>query len=200
MAYFPREETETVELFDVEYERDDAGDIVTQGGRPKVLSRKPTGQSLTVVRKDAPVDVTRVYLAEFEAAANLDKRIKALTKELTESEQTDVEYDALQDRINELKKKPDQLSAMCAYIASSLKSWDYFASKADYEAKKPVELQPAALRANCDPRVLGQIVDFLSGRRAEEIAGGKDSAESSPDSSRTTELSEAARTSTQTLQ
>jgi hypothetical protein len=198
MPYFPKEETETIDLFDIEYERNDSGDLVTEKGQPKVLSRRPTGQNLEVIRKDVPVNVSRIYMAELEAAQNLDKRIKALTEQLLKNEQTDQEYDALQGRITELKTKPDSLSAMCGYIASSLKQWDYFASKADFEAGNPVPLEPAEIRAKCDPKILGQIVDFLNGRYEEDARLGKGSPVASQSGSSQKELSESAQASTLT--
>lgn len=199
MPYFPKEESETIELAKVVYDTDENG-IVMQGGRPKVLSRTLTGDTLTIVRKDSPVGVRRSFYTQFQAAQSREKRIAGLGKKLEDPDLPQAEYDRIAANIEEQSDKPSSFDLMCRFVADSLKSWDYYATRADYEAGRPIELTAEAIRTTCDPDILSQVIDHLNNRAEVEAAEGKESPAVSPNGSSPKEALESAQTSTATMQ
>lgn len=186
--YFRKKATETIELAEVIRDKDG-----------KVTSRRLTGESLSFVRKDTPVDVQRTFMVQFAQAQAIEQRIKNLQAQQTNPDISDEEFLKLAGRIEEFQKKPDALYWMCQYIASSLQSWDYCASEEDANQNRPIPLETEAIRQRCDVAILAQIVDYLNKSGREDEREGKDLAENSPSGSRTKEASAVVRTSTSTM-
>lgn len=199
MPYFPKEDTEVIHLAKVIYATD-ANGIVMEGGRPKVLSRTLTGDTLSIVRKDSPVGVRRSFYTQFQAAQGREKRIAALGKKLDNPDLPSADFERIETDIAEQSDKPGSFDLMCRFVADSLKSWDYYATREDYEAGRPIELTQEAIRATCDPDILSQVIDHLNNRAETEAAEGKESPAVSPNGSSPKEALETAQTSTATMQ
>ena len=196
MPYFPKEEAETIKLATVVYEMKD-GEIVMQGGKPKVRSRVETGETLTIVRKDSPVGVRRAFYAQYQAAQNREKRIARLTKQMESADSAD--FDSLQAEIDKLSSEYGSFDSMCRYIADSIKSWDYYATKADYEAGTPIPLTTDDIRAKCDPDILSQIIEHLNAQSEQENIEGNGLPSDSVNGSARKEASESAQASTTSI-
>lgn len=198
MPYFPKEEKQIVKLAKVVYETDDKGEVVLLKGRPKVISREFTGETIEYVPKDAPVDVKRGLIAQLKASQNLGGRIESLTKKQT-GDITQDEFDQIQTQIDELAQRPDSVHWMCSYVASSVRSWDYYATKADFENGSPIPLSVEAMRAYCDLDIISQVFAHIMGRDEEDQTEGKESPAVSLNGSNQKELSESVQTSTVTM-
>lgn len=200
MPYFPKEDTEEIRLATVVYETDEDGAVVMAAGRPKVKQRTETGETLNIVRKDAPVGVRRVFYTQLQAAQSREKRIANQRVKLEDPNLPQAEYDAIEANIAEQSDKPSSFELMCKFVADGLRSWDYYATKADYEARSPIPLTVEAIRDQCDADILSQVIDHLNNRTEQESAEGKEQPAVLPNGSSPKEALETAQTSTATMQ
>ena len=183
MPYFQKAKTEIIRLADVDYEMDDAGEVVKQNGKPKIKSRVETGQTLEVVRRDTPAYVRELFATRMAAAQSRAKRIEMLQKQMVNPDTPHEKFLKLEGEIKELSAGESQFQLMCGYVAESLKSWDYYATQADFDNGKPVELSAEAILNNCDIGVIGQVIDFLGNQTEQESSEGKELPAISPNGS-----------------